>query len=141
MPEVRKEVLGFRDAALSERHRLWGWDCPAMDMDFVMVEYDNGRATALVEYKHENARPQYPTHPSYRALVDMGDKAGIPVFAVRYAENFSWWLVMPLNAKAVEQIGGRRTMSEAEWVETLYRTRGREMPADVREAIENEVQW
>ena len=56
-----KERTGWRDQALSERHRAWGWDCPALDMDFVMIEYDNGKATALVEYKHEQAAPQYPT--------------------------------------------------------------------------------
>lgn len=135
------ERTGWRDAALSERHRAWGWDCPALDMDFVMIEYDNGKATALVEYKHEKAAPQYPTTASYRALIDMGDKAGIPVFACRYADDFSWFIGVPLNSKARVFLLEKTRMSEVEWVELLYSTRGRKLPQDVRESIEKEIRW
>ena len=33
MPEVRQERSGWRDMRLSERHRRWGWNCPAVDLD------------------------------------------------------------------------------------------------------------
>lgn len=135
---ISQERTGWRDSALSERHRSWGLDCPALDMDFIMLEYDHGAATALVEYKNEHAAPQYATHPSYRALVDIGNRAGLPVFACRYATDFTWFTVVPLNDKAREQIGHRQSMTELEWVETLYRTRGYELPDDIRESIGKE---
>ena len=139
--EVRKERTGWRDSALSERHRSWGWNCPALDLDFVMLEYDNGRPTAIVEYKNEHAQPQYPSHASYRALVDMGNKAGIPVFGCRYADDFSWFRVAPLNKEAGKYVQGRTKMDEAKWVETLYKTRGRELPQDIRDQIGKDTSW
>jgi hypothetical protein len=131
VPEVRAERSGWRDLSLSQRHRKWGWDCPAVDLDFLFLEYDRGKASALVEYKHENAAPQYASHPTYQAMIDLGDRAGIPVFGVRYAADFSWWRVTPLNTEAKRVLPSRREMTEEEWVALLYRVRGHEMPADL----------
>ncbi len=131
MPEVKQERTGWRDMALSQRHRRWGWDTPAVDLDFLFLEYDRGKAVALVEYKHENAALQYRTHPTYQAMIDLGNRAGIPVFGVRYASDFSWWRVVPLNAKAREYVPQHVTMSEREWVTLLYHIRGYELPETV----------
>ena len=123
MREVRKERSGWRDAALSERHRQWGWDCPAVDIDFLMVEYDRGKASAIVEYKNEHAAPQYSSHPSYRALIDLGNRAHLPVFACRYSSDFLNWCVTPLNNFAFKFCPKQTTMTESEWVTLLYQTR------------------
>jgi hypothetical protein len=128
---VRQERTGWRDARISERHRQWGILLPAIDLDFVLIEYDRGRASALVEYKHERAQPQYPSHPSYRALSDLGSKEGIPVFGVRYADDFSWFRVSPLNRRAKAFVRCQAVMTEREWVSLLYRTKGRRMPEDL----------
>lgn len=131
MPEVRQEKTGWRDQRISERHRRWGWDCPAADVDFLMLEYDRGKAAALVEYKHEMAAPQYPTHPTYRALIDLGNRAGIPVFGVRYADDWSWWRVTPLNGWAKKWVPKQTRMTEEDWITLLYRIRGIEVPSDL----------
>jgi hypothetical protein len=52
---MRDEQLGWRDERISARHRTWGCDCPAADIDFLVLEYDGGVASDLVEYKHDNA--------------------------------------------------------------------------------------
>ena len=131
MPEVRPERTGWRDQRLSLRHRRWGWDCPAVDLDFLMLEYDQGKAVALVEYKHERAAPQYPTHPSYRAMADLGNRAGIPVFGVRYADDWSWWRVTPLNDLARRWVSQQARMTEEQWITLLYQIRGTEVPQDL----------
>ena len=139
--QVSKERTGWRDHALSERHRSWGWDCPAIDMDFMMLEYDKGKATALVEYKNECAKIQHSGHPSYQALIDVGNKAELPVFACRYATDFSWWRVVPLNAHARKYVPEKTQMTEWEWVTVLYKTRGM-MPTEYqRLAFENQEVW
>jgi len=130
MMKVKQERTGWRDEALSNRHREWGWDCPMLDIDFIGLEYDSGKPTAIVEYKNENAQPQYPSHPSYRALAKLGTLAGLPVFACRYASDFSKWQVTPLNSVATLKTG-RAEMTEVEWVEFLYGLRGRHVPAQV----------
>lgn len=124
MPEVRQERTGWRDQALSERHRRWGWDCPAVDVDFLFLEYDKGQPVALVEYKHERSPAQYASHPSYQAMINLGDRANIPVFAVRYEDTFTCWSVIPLNGIATEKLSERAMMTEREWVTFLYELRG-----------------
>lgn len=139
MPEARQERTFWRDEGLSQRHRRWGWDCPAVDIDFLMLEYDNGKASALVEYKNEHAKPQYVSHPTYQAMINLGDRAGIPVIACRYSDDFSMWRVVPLNAKAREFIPERVELDEASWVRLLYRIRGREISDDILEGMKIEI--
>lgn len=128
MPEVRQERTGWRDLSLSQRHRKWGWDCPAVDLDFLFLEYDRGKAVAIVEYKHERAAPQRASHPTYQAMIDLGTRAGVPVIAVRYASDFVVWKAIPLNEKAKEWLPERREMTEREWVTLLYNMRGYDPP-------------
>ena len=126
--EVSPERSGWRDMALSQKHREWGWNCPAIDIDLLFLEYDKGQPVALVEYKHENAAPQKASHPSYQAIINLGNRAELPVFACRYADDFSWWKVVPLNKQAKTQLPSSETMNEKEWVSFLYRLRGYDPP-------------
>jgi len=129
--DVRPERNGWRDETISRRHRRWGWDCPAVDLDFLLLEYDRGRASALVEYKHKNAPPQSSGHPSYRAMVDLCNRSQIPCFAVRYGDDWSELRVTPLNALARKHMPEATTITEHEWVSLLYRIRGLEVPKDL----------
>ena len=137
---TREERTGWRDREISERHRRYGLNCPALDIDFLLLEYDAGRAVAVIEYKHELARLQYPSHPSYRALVDLGDRAGLPVFACRYKTDFSLFKVVPLNTKAKGLLKEAREFLEPKFVEFLYGLRGRVVPAEVLEDL-NKNSW
>ena len=111
---------------MSDLHRKWGYDCPAIDIDFLMLEYDLGEPIALVEYKNEHAKPQVASHPSYRALISLGNRASLPVFCVRYADDFSWWKIVPLNDHAKEHCPARIKMTQQEYISFLYGLRGRE---------------
>jgi len=130
MPEVREERTGWRDSKLSERHRKWGWNLPIVDIDFLVIEYDNGKAVALVEYKHEIAPLQYVRNTSYQAMIDLGNRASIPVFACRYNSDFNWWKVIPLNLIA-KKLTNRKEMNEKEWVTFLYKIRGKDLPKHI----------
>lgn len=139
MREVREERTGWRDLALSQRHRRWGWDCPAVDLDFLFLEYDHGKATAIVEYKNQHAKPQYASHPTYQAMIDLGTRAGIPVIACRYADDFSWWRVVPLNSEALKFVPKVSMMTEKEWVTLLYKLRGYNVPQGVLDGLDIEI--
>ena len=117
--------------ALGKRHRVWGWDCPALDIDFLAIEYDQGEPVALVEYKMPGALMK-PSHPSIRAARSLADRASVPFFVVRYDPvDWSWWMVNPLNEKAREYIPERRLMSEVDYVGMLYHLRGKDIPQDL----------
>lgn len=129
--KVKEERSGWRDLALSKRHRRWGWDCPAVDLDFLFLEYDKGKAVALVEYKHERAALQYRTHPTYQAMIDLADRAKLPCFACRYANDFIWFKPIPLNNYAKSMLAEPIRMTECEWITFLYRIRGYEVPKQI----------
>lgn len=133
--EVKAERTGWRDLGLSERHRHWGWDCPAVDLDFLFLEYDKGKAVAIVEYKNEHAPVQYASHPTYQAIIDLGTRAGIPVFACRYSSDYSWWKPIALNIKAKVFLPEILTMNEAEWVKFLYHIRGYDCPQTILDGL------
>jgi hypothetical protein len=47
MRKIPPERNGWRDLEMSLRHKLWGFHCPAVDIDFLMVEYNRGQARGL----------------------------------------------------------------------------------------------
>lgn len=136
LPKFKGERTGWRDGHLSERHRKWGLALPAVDLDFLLVEYDRGTPTAIIEYKGEHAPEQYPTHPSYLALAAIGDRAELPVFVVRYAQNFSWWRIIPLSRVAKRMLPERVEVNELLFVTWLYNIRGLQPPKDIFKQLE-----
>lgn len=137
--EVKPERSGWRDLRLNQRHRMWGWDCPAVDLDLLFLEYDKGIPTAIVEYKHENAPPQYASSANYQALINLGNRAELPVFAVRYTNDFEWWEAIPLNDLARKWCPERKQMKESEWVRLLYQMRGYEPPANLFKGMDTVI--
>ena len=137
MPEVSPERSAWRDLDFSEHHRKWGWDCPAVDIDFLMIEYDRAKPIALVEYKHERAKPADPKSTTYRAIKTLSDLAGIPFFGVRYTSDFKKFTVARLNKKAEALLTARQVMTELEYVQFLYRLRWRKVPTDIIDFIKS----
>lgn len=137
---VRQERSFWRDTSLNLRHRQWGWDCPATDIDF--LEYDRGRSIALCEWKHERAAPYDSNDASMRARRDLADKAKVPFFVIIRANDLSWLDIVPENKKAEEimiragiQDKPYRFESEIKFVDFLYWLRGRPLPKDVVNTI------
>lgn len=123
---VSPERTGWRDEALSQRHRLWGWDCPAVDIDFLMLEFNLGIPVALVEYKQLNARMPDLTHPSYRAMALLANRPPAIPFFISFYDNQKWWFrVTPVNAAAKQIFKPNQLMTEREYVTNLYTMRNK----------------
>lgn len=125
--QVKQERTGWRDQALSLRHRKWGYNCPAVDIDFLMIEYDLGIPAALIEYKHEFydfGLMSQRTWNAFRVLCD----GRIPLFKVVYSHDLTWFEVEPMNDLAIKFTPEKVTFSEYEFVTMLYAIRGRMMP-------------
>jgi len=133
---VKPERTFWRDEALSQRHRRWGFNCPATDIDFPLIEYSAGKVKALIEYKHESAnidfiRSSIGMHPkSYSALCDLADRASIPFFITIYTEDFRFWQVIPYNSYAKAWLVKEEVMTEKEYVTFLYKLRGGGLNSD-----------
>lgn len=130
-----QETWGIRDQRISERHRAWGVNVPCADLDLLLLEFDGGRAVALIEYKHERGAHLDDRSAGGRALIDLGQRAGLPVYSVRYADDFAWLEVKPLNSRAALLLQGAplnlnaKRFSEADYIVWLHRLRGRKVDA------------
>lgn len=139
---VRAERSGFRCEEISRRHREWGWDCPAVDLDFVLVEYNRGKPVALVEYKEKHAQMPSLTHPTMKALSDLADnyKHGpLPFFIAFYCSEDWWFRVYPVNeaAKSFFKHCEGQYLSEQRFVKGLYHLRKRALEeADLQRIAE-----
>lgn len=133
MKTVRKERTGWRDEKMSLRHRFWGFNCPAVDLDFVLAEFHLGKPVAIIEYKHVGAKFPDFKHPSYRALEWMADECKLPFFVVFYDNTLWWFKIFPVNkvAKRLSQTEPGRPHSEKEFVTGLYRLRGLKIKQEV----------
>lgn len=125
MNKVRQERTGWRDQELSNRHRNWGFNCPAVDLDFVMLEYNHGKPAALVEYKHKNAVPPNTSHATYCALVALANgycDGPLACFIAIYDPEDWSFRVVPLNEPArlhYSHCNGER-LTEQRFVRSLH---------------------
>lgn len=120
---TRQERTGWRDQEISSRHRLWGFNCPAVDLDFLVVEYNLGKPVGLIEYKHFNARTPDLKHATYMALRELSDIGGLPFMVVFYWPGIWAFRVQPANEIALEHFDGVEVLTERNFVKRLYRMR------------------
>lgn len=134
-PKVKEERTFWRDMKLLQRHRDWEFNVPAVDIDF--LEYDHSKAVALVEYKRrinlEKAEPYLDAN--IEALIDLGNRAGIPVFCVFYTPNLKRFRAFGLNDRGKGYGPPEEAISEYKYVDFLYYIRGRTMPKNVGEKL------
>lgn len=139
---VRDEQTEWRDESISKRHRKWGFDCPAVDIDFLMIEYNQGRPVAIVEYKHEGTKipsGMDKTFEAIRVLCD-GYKGGDLPFLIAWYNPKNWiFRIRPMNSAARLFYGDAdRSLSEVEYVRSLYTMRGKKLKS-VDEKILNNI--
>jgi len=137
MRHVRQEQTHWRDAALSLRHRQWGADLAAVDLDLVLVEFDHGTPRALIEYKSAGAQVDFSS-PSVKALERLATAAGIPFAVVKYWPDTWAFAITPMNAAARRAFKAGEC-TEVGFVRQLYELRGRVMPVRIAEALSCEL--
>ena len=120
---------------LLQRHRDWEFNVPATDIDF--LEYDNRKAIALVEYKRRiNLEVVSPyLDANIEALIDLGNRAGIPVFCVFYTPDLKRFRAFALNDRGKGYGPPDDVISEYKYVDFLYYIRDRTMPESVGEKL------
>lgn len=128
------ERTGWRDQEISERHRRWGFNCPAVDVDFLLIEYDQGTPVAIIDYKlglERNISPMAANHRAQQSLYVRENHHYIPVphYIVTYESQPQWrFRIRAVGAYALiymKQAGGTElhTCTEAEYVAWLYEMR------------------
>lgn len=129
--QVKQERSHWRDAAISARHRLYGYDVPMTDIDFLAVEYSRKRAVMLVDYKAARPFPVNPQAANYTVLSQLASASGVPFVIVFYSPRLWWFYIHPMNSEAAAQFGRGVWMSEREYVSALYDLRGLPIPSQI----------
>lgn len=117
------ERTGWRDKAISQRHRTWGDFGKAIDIDFVLIESTfAAEPKALIEYK---AQPGgYARQFQLRLLSNLSNMAGLPFFVAKYWSDTWAFIVLPQNVHAEQWMKSERRMTERQYVEFLQSIRG-----------------
>lgn len=134
-----QERTGWRDEAISGRHRSWGFNCPAVDLDFLVVEYNLGLPSAIVEYKHWQTSGWNTQHPTYRALTDLANGyrgIGLPALVVKYWPDIWAFQTFPLNEAAKEFFSHGQMLTERQYVKKLYKIRGRTLQSGLADLMD-----
>ena len=119
---TRLERTGWRDGDLSQRHRLWGYDCPAVDIDFLMIEFDLGRSVGLVDYKHYRAELNFNS-ANVSAMRDLATRAKVACWVAVYWPECWAFRIYSLEPKAVSIFGDKIDLTECQYVKSLYHLR------------------
>lgn len=133
---TRLERTGWRDESISQRHRAWGYNCPAVDLDFLMVEYNFGKPVGLVEYKHHHSTAQPNLlHPTYRALTELANASGLPFIIAKYWPEIWCFRVLPVNDVAKKHFLMCEELSEMQFVTRLYRIRNMTISRELKQQL------
>ena len=83
----------------------------------------------------EEEYAQLREDPTYQGMIDLGNKAGVPVIACRYSDDLSTWKVVPLNEEAKKHLPEQQMLTEQEWGELVHGIRGDDKPKDTLNGI------
>lgn len=127
------ERTGWRDEAISRRHRDWGEHLPAVDADFLLLEYDHSTIVGVVDYKHHQRYGLWAPDVdlvsidewSVRALRHAADRLGVPFWLAVYWPATWSFLVVPVNGVARRHFAAPTLLTERAYVAWLYRLRQR----------------
>lgn len=124
---VNAETRMAHDRELSERHYAWGQNCPAVDLDFLMCEFNRGIPVVLVDYKWQGATLGNTNGFTFKALSSLYNEHGeqLPFFIARYWPGTWAFKVLPVNEPAQGWLMTSEwvPMTERQWVTGLYKMR------------------
>jgi len=105
-----------RDDIISLKHRTWGFNVPAVDIDFLMIEYDQSIPKALIEYRHINGAIRVDA--SIKAIIALANAANVPFFVVQYyydTDNGKLWKAATVDTPAHFRILAMNPLAEQHW--------------------------
>lgn len=128
--------------SISARHRKWGDDCPATNIDMTLIEYDRCIPVAIVDIKMRrnldaDSLKRELTSANGKTQANLATKADLPFYIVGYTPDWKNYVILPGNKIAsikMSQHFGSETsniISEHDYVSFLYALRNRKLPASV----------
>lgn len=123
------------DRMLSERHYAWPRNCPCVDVDYLLCEFNHSKPIAIVDYKLHHAGLEKTHAATYEALAGLHGPGGkqLPFLVVRYWPDDWAFRVKAVNPAAVQwvsrldpTVNAERDwldMTEQQYVQALFQFR------------------
>jgi hypothetical protein len=140
--KTRPERTQWRDQKLSERHRAWGFNCPAIDIDFLMVEFHTGKPVAIIDYKRYTGSIKNLNQKSIDAISTLASNSNIPFFVVFYWDDVWAFRITAINSIAKNtlqqyKIDENKILTEQQYVYFLYKLRNIKLTKEEEELIKS----
>jgi hypothetical protein len=140
--KTRPERTHWRDQKLSERHRAWGFNCPAIDIDFLMVEFHTGKPVAIIDYKRYTGSIKNLNQKSIDAISTLANNSNIPFFVVFYWDDVWAFQITAINNIAKNillqyKIDENKILTEQQYVYFLYKLRNIKLTKQEEELIKS----
>lgn len=122
---VPVERSRFRDEWISQWHRSLGYGFPAVDVDFLLIEYDRRIPIALIDYKARAPKDSDidQTSANIQAICWMADASGLSFWWTYYRAESKQFYPRPMNELARGLIKRERWMDEDEYTRFLKHLR------------------
>jgi hypothetical protein len=140
--QTKPERTQWRDQRLSERHRKWGFNCPAIDIDFLMIEFHEGFPVAIIDYKRYTGSINNLHQKSIKAISTLANNSKIPFFVVFYWDDVWAFQIKAMNniAKNIlhqHKIEENKILTEQQYVYFLYKLRNIKLSKEEEELIKS----
>ena len=122
--KVKPERTEWRDKDYSKRHREWSPELTMTDVDALEFNCRTNEPVALIELKKDTAVWNDPKEPSNLAQIALAERAGVPMFGVRYSHDLSWYYVAALSSHAKRLLPDRIRITEKAYERFLLWLRG-----------------
>ena len=120
--------------SISDRHRGYGNNCPATNIDCLLYEYNHMQPVAIIDFKARRLAANDRTSFNARATANLCNMARIPFYLASYSNSEWSFILAPVNAIATQLMqkhGMTETkMSELQFVTFLYDLRGKRLPSE-----------
>jgi len=122
--------------SISARHREWGYDCPATNIDCLFVEYNHCQPVAILDFKGKSPSVRDRGTANARTIANLANRGKPLPFYNVYYDNHLWTFILdPINDKARELMPKNAvdltTMSEESFVRFLYDLRDEVVPSSI----------
>ena len=139
------DETSLAEKAYTLRHREYGWDVPATDIDIIefapdylerrWIEYDNHEPLALIDMK--SSVTFSTTLSCIKAQARLADRAGLPFFIAGHCSAVAEFRMVHGNDEARKIPLPRGPVSELVWVRFLYYLRKRPVPDGLLDELAN----
>jgi|SRR5271157_417090 len=118
---------------MSLRHREWGLNCPAVDLDYLLIDFNHCVPVCILEYKYMTS----PTNDSNTtATLRLAEHCGIPYFGAQY-NNRAWWFIVSAYRIGQGIVPGdeKKRYNEQSFREFLYELRDRAVAKNIKSTL------